>query len=837
MFTLDGLILTDSQAPPPKRGGASISMQRTYIYIFEDFELQSARTMFGEKVKELSVALTKVDALTRQLEELKKGNTRNSYQIASAGQLNGAKYNQELEKLRQELLYRSKVANEQRSELAFKKTLISQKKNELNEIDQKIVELQERLTRKRQLNQQLSSQIQSEVNRAYVFGHQLPARNRLPLPKSQQIRSQSSIAAVEPIQRQQSVDTSPIKKTSKCEESFSSKQDPKYQTLPYNTKFAKLARPPPRVDKSTTERPSGSQLNDQLNGNGQYARISTHVVTGGPDNGTPPDRPSPSGSNGSSDASSSSSFQRPIYKPSKESIEEYDSQQRNYTESIRVSLSDATPLDSRVNTGGLITTTAKPQSTPREGSTSSPTVGVLPSNPSSISFTSKSAALSASAAPETGGSIVFHLKGPNSERRTVQGSTNLDHGVTSPTVNLLSSTRSDATGSIDWHKVKRRPVVVNNDMEQELEAQMTLAFEAQSLRDHEETISELSSQLSSLDANQPTNGDAITTLSQEHQPSKLDTNDSCVHDAQVAEKVQVEVAEDKGDNVPEIDTTGGNNEDKSTPKLDKSEVTNDNSRKECSPIRRTKGNLKVKSDAHLQLQHQQLGDQGITRRVSFDPLALLLDAALEGELELVKKSASQVSNPSAVKDEGITALHNAICAGHYPIVQYLVEIGCDVNAQDSDGWTPLHCAASCNNLPMVKFLVEHGACIFATTFSDHETAAEKCEEDEEGFDGCSQYLYSVQENLGSLNGGVVFAVYSYDAQNADELSFKDGDQITIIRKNDEEEREWWWAKFKAAEGYVPRNLLGLFSRVSQTRSSDGDETDELDNDLATKPLL
>jgi hypothetical protein len=43
---------------------------------------------------------------------------------------------------------------------------------------------------------------------------------------------------------------------------------------------------------------------------------------------------------------------------------------------------------------------------------------------------------------------------------------------------------------------------------------------------------------------------------------------------------------------------------------------------------------------------------------------------------------------------------------------------------------------------MVKFLVEHGACIFATTLSDRETAAEKCEEDEEGFDGCSEYLYS-----------------------------------------------------------------------------------------------
>lgn len=79
--------------------------------------------------------------------------------------------------------------------------------------------------------------------------------------------------------------------------------------------------------------------------------------------------------------------------------------------------------------------------------------------------------------------------------------------------------------------------------------------------------------------------------------------------------------------------------------------------------------------------------------------------------------------------------------------RFLVEFGCDVNAQDSDGWSPLHCSASCNNLPMVKFLVESGACLFATTLSDHETPAEKCEEDEEGFDGCSDYLYSESQPI------------------------------------------------------------------------------------------
>lgn len=209
-----------------------------------------------------------------------------------------------------------------------------------------------------------------------------------------------------------------------------------------------------------------------------------------------------------------------------------------------------------------------------------------------------------------------------------------------------------------------------------------------------------------------------------------------------------------------------------------------------------------------------------SRRVSFDPLALLLDASLEGELELVKKTALEVSNPSAANDEGITALHNAICAGHLEIVRFLVELGCDVNAQDSDGWTPLHCAASCNNLAMVKFLVEHGACIFAATLSDQETAAEKCEEDEEGFDGCSEYLYSIQEKLGILNGGRVSAVYDYEAQNSDELTFRMGDELVVLRKGDDYEREWWWSRLSDHEGYVPRNLLGLYPRMKRKESEE-----------------
>lgn len=135
---------------------------------------------------------------------------------------------------------------------------------------------------------------------------------------------------------------------------------------------------------------------------------------------------------------------------------------------------------------------------------------------------------------------------------------------------------------------------------------------------------------------------------------------------------------------------------------------------------------------------------------------------------------------------------------------------------------------------MVRFLVESGACLFASTLSDHETPAEKCEEDEEGFDGCSEYLYSefahlsrphhhhlshytiisypagIQEKLGILHNGEVYAVFSYDAQQSDELKFFVNDKLTILRKGDEAEREWWWARTDAGqEGYVPRNLFGV----------------------------
>lgn len=70
-------------------------------------------------------------------------------------------------------------------------------------------------------------------------------------------------------------------------------------------------------------------------------------------------------------------------------------------------------------------------------------------------------------------------------------------------------------------------------------------------------------------------------------------------------------------------------------------------------------------------------------------------------------------------------------------------------------------------------------------------------------------IAGIQEKLGILNKGIAYAVFDYQKQNEDELSFENMDQLTILRKGDETEKEWWWARRDNIEGYIPRNLLGV----------------------------
>jgi len=64
-----------------------------------------------------------------------------------------------------------------------------------------------------------------------------------------------------------------------------------------------------------------------------------------------------------------------------------------------------------------------------------------------------------------------------------------------------------------------------------------------------------------------------------------------------------------------------------------------------------------------------------------------------------------------------------------------------------------------------------------------------------------------------INNGLVYGLYDYDPNplENDELEFKNGDRLIILKREDENENEWWWAKheYTEKEGYVPRNYLGV----------------------------
>ncbi|XP_078314634.1 apoptosis-stimulating of p53 protein 2-like isoform X6 [Crassostrea virginica] len=805
-------------------------------------ELESVKALFTEKEKELVMAVAKVEELTRQLERIRhdRSSAKNGTQSAAA---------LELDKLRKELMIRNKLNEQQNSKLNKHREMLNQRKEEISKMDNRIHELQERLKKKR---------AQQAEQRKNLDNKKLDA-NHNPRP--------SNVAQVEPyIQLRKSPEA--VQSEADLKSNFA-KQDPKYQTLPPNTKLTsptksdneqnnvvkkqepKPPERPPRVEYGGSNGPvTSSQVSESVIKAAQRYQPAPSATSGGqPKKPPPPPRSANTGLSHFTPRPYGSTYSSSVLTNRTQNQGLSNGPTVNVQEEIRQGGSgQSSPASSEGSQNGRNDPTKESQNTSQSNggppSRRLPPPPPPPSHTKDIPTQPKSEDQTDSSRPlRKPQEAVFDSNGrPNHVNGTTGNSVKQmdSNGASNPmkTINFASKNQIANTymgrlKSNTLQKYQQNMDMIYQHLARGDESEKSKQDKSESDKNRapngqKPAVSEPQSQHShSLDhihsfnhSNQDHQYPDLTSdkISHNRPTKKIHRRPSDSSDSEEMARLLHKHVDREHKNhilnntqatsfiggVPEdvpVDSMGNlmedfdKEEDKNDQPLNSPEVVNT----EVVPRKKT----------NLRSQHSR----GSGNRVSFDPLALLLDASLEGEVEMVKRCATQVANVSEPNDEGITALHNAICAGHYEIVTFLVEFGCDVNSPDSDGWTPLHCAASCNNIQMVIFLVEHGACIFATTISDHETAAEKCEEDEEGFDGCSDYLYSVQEKLGILNGGVVYAVFDYEAKHDDELSFRLNEEITVLRKGDEQEKEWWWSRVGDKEGYIPRNLLGLYPRV------------------------
>ena len=87
----------------------------------------------------------------------------------------------------------------------------------------------------------------------------------------------------------------------------------------------------------------------------------------------------------------------------------------------------------------------------------------------------------------------------------------------------------------------------------------------------------------------------------------------------------------------------------------------------------------------------------------------LFDAAINGNVDQVRRLLAQGLDINISNRERETALHMAAARGHYSLVIYLVNNGAYVNAPTVKNWIPLHHAVRFRHPNIVNFLMKHGS--------------------------------------------------------------------------------------------------------------------------------
>jgi len=103
-------------------------------------------------------------------------------------------------------------------------------------------------------------------------------------------------------------------------------------------------------------------------------------------------------------------------------------------------------------------------------------------------------------------------------------------------------------------------------------------------------------------------------------------------------------------------------------------------------------------------------EKGADARYTSNGYTALMEAAEQGDRELVDLLLKHGANAKSTNRVGWTALHNGAMNANTGIVADLIAAGADANASETfHGTTPLHWAAASGNREVVKLLLAHGA--------------------------------------------------------------------------------------------------------------------------------
>ncbi|XP_043202066.1 protein phosphatase 1 regulatory subunit 27-like [Amphibalanus amphitrite] len=100
------------------------------------------------------------------------------------------------------------------------------------------------------------------------------------------------------------------------------------------------------------------------------------------------------------------------------------------------------------------------------------------------------------------------------------------------------------------------------------------------------------------------------------------------------------------------------------------------------------------------------------RRVRFPDEVVFDESVKENDADAVVSMLRRASvdiDVNRINSAGLTALHQAALDGNLPVVRILTRFGADLNCRDTDSWTPLHAACSMGHHHVARYLLESGA--------------------------------------------------------------------------------------------------------------------------------